>query len=223
MDKNFKPVIASTVEKSTKERQEVVNELTRFSIENGNPFTFINIGRDFDYDNEKINVKLKVLDGLDKHDKESIKEGLRTFKKFDAGSIFTDKYNVRHRDLNNLKADTRFNWEQKNLDKLSSELKKCYRSNKLNLASMIGPTLSFLDMIENIIENTEIKKEFEEIISTKYDIDDSSSPTILEKLKEDHGYVFNISKDEDKVELVNKFSKIVKNVIFLLEEKNDYN
>jgi hypothetical protein len=121
--------------------------------------------------------------------------------------IFTDIYNKDHNE--------RRKWESNNIDSLKNEeTKELYKSNRLNI-NTIGHVILFL--FNNLEVDNSVLKEQIEILKTNIQ---NFTPALVEGyFKNEPAYTYSYMEDKEKIEIVQKFSEIVKELIVILENK----
>jgi hypothetical protein len=195
--------------KISKERGEIIGKVSYLAYSTGNELKFYDFGdENLEKSTENIQIKPEVFEGLQQEDVETIKNSLRLFKQYICGAIFTDQYK-KHRNFNDSKdKETRVGWENANIygDNLTKKELDYYKSNRINLGSRVVSTLGYLQVVSLIIQNKQIQ---DKILNLE--------KKVPEELKDAVKYE-NLS-NEERVEKVKEFSKIIAEAINILENK----
>ncbi len=206
---NFNGLNQSVSEETSKKEEirktaELVGELLFWSEKNHNPIIFSKkylsemTDSKFDlYQNSKI--KDKVLEELDDYDRKIVEKEFMAFKSFVTCPIFTDSYGKDHY--------SRREWELNHLNELSKEALDYYKSNRLGI-NKCSFVISYLHIITSEITDSNLKKS----------LGDLEQEMAALFMNEDGNIKYNSLSDENKIEIVEKFTVITKEVVAILEE-----
>lgn len=203
-------VIHTEIEnKESLENSEAVNELIKFCINTHHPLTFADFGKKFD---SSIEIKLneETSEGLDELTIQDIKKCVKVFKDYIAKPVFTNEFG-KHKSDDPEDSTTRHKWKDNELTKLSESAQKYYNSNAIELNN-IHYLYMGLETVEMNIHNLEIKGGILILVET--------FPKEIHEKNENNITIYNISSNEEKIEIVKKTKEIAKQVVSLLEEKN---
>ena len=206
--------IRSNEEKEKKAKPERARELERLCSDAGNPIKFAEgeygaeLGQLDFKETDICFLNPKATEGLDKEDTKMIATGLSCFKLYLSGCIFTDEKKI-HKNYDNLQdPDSRHGWEQVNIYKFDSNFLEYYKSNRINMGSKIFSSLGYLGLIADTVKNSEIKTKIKTLIEK-----------IPKEISEDKGFAYNNASNGDKIKMVKEFSELIKNAIYILENK----
>ncbi|MEK7572727.1 MAG: hypothetical protein AAB493_02655 [Patescibacteria group bacterium] len=192
---NFKPTAdMDEIEKSQekKDNLEKAKKLTVFCSENENPILIIDYGENFDL--KKIDLEQSDLAKL----------SLEISKHYISGPIFTDTFSKDN--------NRRRKWEKKTEGLMDAEIEKYYKSNRLGVNNYFN-VIGILDVLLNDLKDSEIKNK---LIDIKNEIFQETGDLINKK---DDSLIYGTLEDDNKIELIKKFSKIVQKLISILENK----
>jgi|SRR3989344_2459879 len=188
----------SSQDKAPKSREEIIKELKEFAEREGNLLTFLDYGEDISLPSRKEFDEYKFDEpaGL----KNFVLFALRSYL---AGPTFTDTF-TNHAD--------RTKWELRIKDLMGEELLDYYQSNKLGY----NKCYAVIQILTLIMEETE-----------KQDLDMQSRLANVVKQEVAQKFLmstssvaeYNTLSNDDKIEIVNKLTQMVKDVIDLLTEK----
>ncbi len=172
------------------ERQQ---ELIAFAVKHGNPLEFIESGF------QEVSIPtLKISTENSLEVTSYINNVLETIQKFISSPLFTDQFHRDHK--------SRRVWESNNLLYLSPELKEYYSSNKLNTNSFWA-ILSFIELIIEHLNNTEIKKTLSSILER--------FPSILSEVDKNKVLEYNKVSDKEKILAIQETTKLFQEIINL--------
>jgi len=190
----IKKELNQEVEKTNLEK---AKGLVDFGAKHQNPIEIIESGGNFNVE------KIKGIDSC------SIENFLFFLKTYLNGPIFTDTYNKNHG-----YGTGRREWEKKYQKLMEEDILQYYNSNRLG-NNKIGQVISALDIFSGELEDADIKNKLKD---TQLRIQKEVGNLINKDEKEIQ--IYHSLEDEEKVELVKKFSEIVKELVDILEKDN---
>ncbi|MFA5936423.1 MAG: hypothetical protein WC822_00945 [Candidatus Paceibacterota bacterium] len=195
-EQEIKEEIQLPEKKVKKINLEKAQKLVNFCAEHQNPIEIIDYGENFELGEvEKENLK-KIL--------------FRVSKSYLNGPIFTDKFGKDHSfEIGRRKWE--IDNEQLMKDKNNENVAKYYKSNRLGFGNC-SKVIGFLNYLVDELEDLQLTKELSNI--------KKKIPLELVENNENGDLKYHFLEDDKKVELVKKFSEIVKELVNTLEKED---
>jgi hypothetical protein len=180
------------IEKKKSKLEKKAEALEILCKENGNPINIIDIGEDYD------------LEKIEKDKRVSRKSFLIILRKYLSGPVFTDTFSKDH--------EKRREWELKNKEFLnknkSKDIAKYYLSNRLGFNKNYNLIISIKNLF-NLMKDSKLKEELR-VIKDKIPLE----------LTGDSDKKYHELEDMEKIEVVKKFSDVVKQLIAFLQNES---
>lgn len=193
---------AKNIKEEVNKKEQIVKDLVDFSVRHDNPITFLDYGLDENSELIKNNeINGKVLEGSSEENTETLRSILGSLKAFLKRPLFTDSMPD---DL--LKREK---WWKNNKEKLNKESQEYYENNRMRLGKNYA-IFGYLSYLPDLVIDSKIKNKL-------LDLNKDIPPELLND--DDNGNrIYVTLSNEKKIEVVEKFTGIIKEVVSVLEK-----